>query len=132
MVEVLVVDDDRTQQLIVSKILKRMGLKAIFASDGVEALEQVKKNHPELVILDIFMPRMNGTEVCKRLKEDEQTHTLPVVMYSAQEREFVSYQRTVGCADAYLSKICHPQALIDTINQLLVSDSDHSEICAVA
>ena len=123
MAEVLVVDDDRTQQLIVSKILKRMGLKAIFASDGVEALEKVQKNHPALVILDILMPRMDGTEVCQRLKEDEQTQKLPVVMYSAQEREFTSYWGTGGCADAYLSKICHPQALVDTVNQLLVSDS---------
>ncbi|NES17810.1 MAG: response regulator [Symploca sp. SIO3E6] len=121
--EVLVVDDDRTQQLIVSKILKRMGLKAIFANDGVEALEQVQNNHPELVILDVLMPRMNGAEVCQRLKENEQTQKLPVVMYSAQERELSSYWRTGGCADAYLSKICHPQALIDTINQLLASDS---------
>ncbi|NEQ64116.1 MAG: response regulator, partial [Symploca sp. SIO2D2] len=112
--EVLVVDDDRTQQLIVSKILKRMGLKAIFANDGVEALEQVQKNHPELVILDVLMPRMNGAEVCQRLKENEQTQKLPVVMYSAQERELSSYWRAGGCADAYLSKICHPQALIDT------------------
>jgi len=123
MAEVLVVDDDQTQQLIVSKILKRMGLKAIFASDGVEALEQVQKNHPKLVILDIFMPRMNGTEVCKRLKKDEHTQKLPVVMYSAQEREFSSSWRIVGDADAYLSKVCHPQVLIDTINNLLVSDS---------
>ncbi|NET55057.1 MAG: response regulator [Symploca sp. SIO2E6] len=118
MAEVLVVDDDRTQQLIVSKILNRMGLKAIFASDGVEALEQVQKNHPELVILDIIMPRMNGTEVCQRLRENEQTQKLPVVMYSAQEREFTSYWGTAGGADAYLPKICHPQALVDTINQI--------------
>ncbi|NEP55700.1 MAG: response regulator [Symploca sp. SIO2G7] len=121
--EVLVVDDDQTQQLIVSKILKRMGLKAIFANDGVEALEQVQKNHPKLVILDVLMPRMNGAEVCRRLKENQQTQKLPVVMYSAQERELSSYWGTGGCADAYLSKICPPQALIDTINQLLVSDS---------
>jgi twitching motility two-component system response regulator PilH len=54
----LVVDDDPTQQLIISKVLKRMGLTVIVASDGIEALSQVESFSPMLVILDIIMPRM--------------------------------------------------------------------------
>ncbi len=115
----LVVDDDRTQQLIISKLLRKIGLNVIFASDGVEALEQIQSRCPVLVILDIIMPRMNGYEVCRRLKEDDKTQKLPVVIYSGQEKEFDSSKESQFCADAYLSKLCHPQELIDIVNQFL-------------
>lgn len=116
----LVVDDDPTQQLIISKLLKKIGLDVIVASDGVEALEQIKSTSPVLVILDILMPRMNGYEVCQQLKSSEKTQHLPVIMYSGQEREcnFLNNSSNSG-ADAYLSKLCRPQELINTIHQLL-------------
>ena len=116
----LVVDDDPTQQLIISKLLKKVGLDVIVASDGVEALEQVKSTSPVLVILDIFMPRMNGYEVCHRLKSNKKTENLPVLMYSGQERECSSLNNTnKSRADAYLSKLCQPQELINTVHHLL-------------
>jgi twitching motility two-component system response regulator PilH len=115
----LVVDDDPTQQLIISKLLKKIGLQVIVASDGVEALSQIESRSPALVILDIIMPRMNGYEVCRRLKEDNKTEKLPVIMYSGQEKEFDFSFRNKPCADAYLSKLCRPQELVDAVNQLL-------------
>jgi|ERR671932_2100148 twitching motility two-component system response regulator PilH len=116
----LVVDDDPTQQLIISKLLKKVGLDVIVASDGVEALEQVQSKSPVLVILDILMPRMNGYEVCQRLKSNEKTQNLPVLMYSGQEQEFNSLKKeSKPGADAYLSKLCHPQELINMVYQLL-------------
>lgn len=116
----LVVDDDPTQQLIISKLLKKVGLDVIVANDGVEALEQVQSTSPVLVILDILMPRMNGYEVCHQLKSNEKTQDLPVLMYSGQEREFNSFnQEHKPRADAYVSKVCHPQELINTVVQLL-------------
>ncbi len=121
---VLVVDDDKIQRLIISKILQSVGLRVIVASNGIEALEKVRQHSPSLVILDMLMPGMNGTEVCKQLKADEKTHRLPVVMYSGQEREFGSYWQKSNTADAYLSKLCRPQALIDTVTGLL-SFSQH-------
>lgn len=115
----LVVDDDPTQQLIISKLLKKIGLQVIVASDGVEALSQIESRSPALVILDIIMPRMNGYEVCRRLKEDNKTEKLPVIMYSGQEKEFDFSFRNKPCADAYVSKLCRPQELVDAVNQLL-------------
>jgi twitching motility two-component system response regulator PilH len=115
----LVVDDDPTQQLIISKLLKKIGLQVIVASDGVEALSQIESRSPALVILDIIMPRMNGYEVCRRLKEDNKTEKLPVIMYSGQEKEFDFSLKSKPCADAYLSKLCRPQELVDAVNQLL-------------
>ena len=117
----LVVDDDPTQQLIISKLLKKIGLNVIVASDGVEALEQVQNRCPALVILDIIMPRMNGYEVCRRLKEDNKTHKPTVVMYSGQEKEFNFSRGSKPYADAYVSKLCRPQELINVVKQLLQS-----------
>lgn len=116
----LVVDDDPTQQLIISKLLTKIGLHVVVASDGIEALEQVQKHSPVVVILDILMPRMNGNEVCRRLKQDHKTQKLPILMYSGQEEEFNFACQNLG-ADAYLSKLCHPQELVDIVNQLLPS-----------
>jgi twitching motility two-component system response regulator PilH len=115
----LVVDDDPTQQLIISKLLTKIGLNVIFASDGVEALEKVQSRCLALVVLDVMMPRMNGYEVCRRIKQDDQTQSLPVVMYSGQAEEFDDSKENKFCADAYLSKLCQPQDLIDTVNQFL-------------
>lgn len=115
----LVVDDDPTQQLIVSKLLTKVGLDAVLANDGVEALECLQSISPVLVILDVIMPGMNGYEVCQRLRDNEKTHRLPVVMYSGQDQELDLKQGCQPCADAYVSKLCHPQELINTIYQLL-------------
>lgn len=115
----LVVDDDPTQQLIISKLLKKIGLNVIVASDGIEALEKVRSRCPALVILDIIMPRMNGYEVCRRLKVNNKTYNPTVVMYSGQEKEFDFSIRSKSCADAYVSKLCRPQELINIVKQLL-------------
>lgn len=115
----LVVDDDPTQQLIVSKLLTKVGLDAVLANDGVEALECLQSISPVLVILDVIMPGMNGYEVCQQLRNNEKTQKLPVVMYSGQEQELDLKLGSKPCADAYVSKLCHPQELINTISQLL-------------
>ena len=84
---VLVVEDDLTQRQIVSKLLTRLGLNVIFADDGVEALSLVESHSPDLVVLDIIMPRMNGYEVCRRLKSLQKTHKPAVLMYSNKSEE---------------------------------------------
>jgi twitching motility two-component system response regulator PilH len=115
----LVVEDNHTQQLIISKILNRVGLNVIFAGDGVEALELVESHSPELVVLDIVMPRMNGYEVCCQLKSDKKTHKPAVLMYSNKRETSDFYWVRKQGADAYVSKLCRPQELVDTVKQLL-------------
>jgi twitching motility two-component system response regulator PilH len=116
---VLVVEDDLSQQQILSKILKSIGLDVIFAGDGVEALSLVESHCPELVVLDIIMPRMNGYEVCRRLKSNEKTHKPAVLMYTNKVEECDFYWGSKQGADAYVSKLCHPQELVDTVKYLL-------------
>jgi twitching motility two-component system response regulator PilH len=116
---VLVVEDDLTHRQIILKILKQIGVEVIVASDGVEALEMVHSNNPQLIILDVIIPRMNGYEVCRRLKADDKTKKLAVIMYSNKNEEWDFYWGCKQGADAYVSKLCQPQELIDTINYLL-------------
>lgn len=115
----MVVDDSVTLREMITELLKGRGLIVTVASDGVEALEEIKKNRPDLVVLDIVMPRMNGYEVCRRLKSDPKTHNLPVVMCSSKSEEFDRYWGMKQGADAYIAKPFHPQELVGTIKQLL-------------
>jgi twitching motility two-component system response regulator PilH len=119
MSSVLLVDDDRVQQLAISKMLLISGFNVIVAKDGIEALEKVYCYCPNLVILDIILPKMNGYEVCRRIKKNKQMQSLPVIMFSAKSEEIDFYWGSKQGADAYVSKLCHAQLLINTVNQLL-------------
>ena len=119
MTRVLVVDDNKAQREMISDLLKGLGLSVSMASDGLEALEQINGNRPDLVVLDIIMPGMNGYEVCRRLKKDSKTQDLVVVMCSAKKEEFDRYWCMRQGADAYIAKPFHPEELIGTVKQLL-------------
>jgi len=118
---VLVVEDSATQREMISDLLKDSDLKASVVSveDGVEALEQIKNQLPDVVVLDIIMPRMNGYEVCRQMKTDPSTEHVPVVMCSSKGEEFDKYWGLKQGADAYIAKPFEPEELIGTIKQLL-------------
>ena len=117
--EVLVVDDSLTQREIICDLLEKSGLKVTVASDGIEALERLEKYQPDLVILDIVMPRMNGFEVCRRLKSNSVTQDIPVILCSSKREEFDRYWGLRQGADAYVVKPFQPTELLSTIKQLL-------------
>jgi twitching motility two-component system response regulator PilH len=119
MAKVLVVEGDLTQQLITFKHLKVLGVSFSFAEDGVEALDRIQGDPPDLVILDIALPRMNGYEICRRLKANLATKGIPVLMYSTKAGASDLYWGSKQGADACLSKLCPPRELIDTVKRLL-------------
>lgn len=118
----LVVEDDHTQKLIISKILKRTGLHVIFAGNEVEAIKLAQNYCPDLVVLDITTPYMSGYEVCRQLKSTEQDRQPAVLMYSNKTDSYKWSQGSRLGADAYLSKLCRPQELVDTVKQLLLKE----------
>ncbi len=119
MSKVLVVEDSVAQRQMISELLKKGGLNVSVASDGVEALEQFAAYNPDIVVLDIVMPRMNGYEVCRRIKSDPKTQNIPVVMCSSKGEEFDRYWGMKQGADAYIAKPFEPVELIGTVKQLL-------------
>ncbi|MCL1492191.1 response regulator [Pseudanabaena galeata UHCC 0370] len=116
---VLVVEDSVTQREMIEDLLKGSGLTVKTAGDGVEALEQMQGNCPDIVVMDIVMPRMNGYELCRRIKTDPKTERVPVVMCSSKGEEFDRYWGMKQGADAYIAKPFQPQELVGTVKQLL-------------
>ncbi|MGG6295937.1 response regulator transcription factor [Leptolyngbya sp. AN02str] len=119
MSRVLVVEDSVTQREMITDLLKGSGLDVAVASDGVEALEQIQDKIPDLVVLDIVMPRMNGYEVCRQIKSNPVTQNIPVVMCSSKGEEFDRYWGMKQGADAYIAKPFQPTELVGTVKQLL-------------
>lgn len=116
---VLVVEDSVAQREMITDLLKGSGIDVAIATDGVEALERIQGQCPDLVVLDIVMPRMNGYEVCRRLKADPKTQKVPVVMCSSKGEEFDRYWGMKQGADAYIAKPFQPTELVGTVKQLL-------------
>jgi twitching motility two-component system response regulator PilH len=116
---VLVVEDSPTQREIIIDLLQGSGLTVMVATDGMEALDHMQMSCPDLVVLDIVMPRMNGYEVCRKLKTDPKTQKVPVVMCSSKGEEFDRYWGMKQGADAYIVKPFQPKELLATVKQLL-------------
>jgi twitching motility two-component system response regulator PilH len=126
MSRILVVEDSISQREMISELLKGNGLSVDVAGDGVEALDtlsQIAKDNPaslpNLIVLDIVMPRMNGYELCRRLKSDPKIQNIPIVMCSSKGEEFDRYWGMKQGADAYIPKPFQPAELLGTIKQLL-------------
>ncbi|MDB9493310.1 response regulator [Spirulina major CS-329] len=117
--KVLVVEDSLAQRQMISDLLRGSGLKVEVASNGEEALKLVETYGPDIVVLDIVMPQMNGYELCRRLKQDPKTQNVPVVMCSSKGEEFDRYWGMRQGADAYIAKPFQPVELIGTVKQLL-------------
>jgi sigma-B regulation protein RsbU (phosphoserine phosphatase) len=102
--KVLIVDDSLTNRLVLDNYIKALGHKPFTAVDGVAALEHIRKDPPDLVLLDIIMPRMDGYEVLSQLKADEATRDIPIIMISGID-EMESVVRCVQQgAEDYLAR----------------------------
>lgn len=119
MTKVLLVEDSVPTREMITDLLKDNGLMVKIARDGVEAVEVLQKYIPDIVVLDIVMPRMNGYELCRRVKSDPKTEKVPVVICSAKGEEFDRYWGMKQGADAYIAKPFQASELLMTIKQLL-------------
>jgi adenylate cyclase len=129
--KVLIAEDNRDSRDLVSDILLSLGHKPILAENGRVALEKIRSEMPDLVILDINMPEIDGFSVCQQIKSDPLTAKIPVIMLTAQTDVD---SRVIGLgvgADDYLSKPFHPRELIARIDTRLrakaVTDTLHEQ-----
>jgi CheY-like chemotaxis protein len=118
---VLVVEDSRSQRECISHQLKCCGLNVIQASDGVEALDKIEKNSPDLVLLDIVMPRLDGCGVCRLIKANPATRNIPVVFLTGKKQQLGLFARALDRAEAYVSKPWQPIELLATIKKVLLN-----------
>ncbi len=115
---VLVVDDDELTLEILRTILDLEDFEVRTATSGQGALDEVDAERPDVVVLDVMMPDIDGFEVCARLRGDPATATLPIILLSARDREEDRRQGLDAGATAYLTKPFSPLSLIETLSVL--------------
>ena len=116
---ILVVDDNRENLELLEAYLEDIECRTISACDGPEALDIVKKDKPDLVLLDIMMPKMSGFEVCRKLKNDPATAGIPIIMVTALN-EFGDMQRGVDCGtDDFVSKPVNKIEMLTRVKTML-------------
>ena len=116
----ILVADDEPDLLNAAKImLERGGYQVIEATNGDEALEKVYSEKPDLIILDVVMPGKTGTEVCKILKDDPQTSSIPILMYTVLGRKADSKISEEAGADEHLIKPFIPEDLVAMVKKHL-------------
>jgi DNA-binding response OmpR family regulator len=120
---ILVVDDEPEIVKMVQKIMEARGHRVTVARDGQEALDAVGRDRPDLVILDLNLPKITGFEVCKRLKTDPATRAIPVVMLTAAYVTVEDAARGIGeGADEYVVKPFLREVLVHNVERLLAGD----------
>jgi len=116
---VLVVDDNPQNLELLQVYLEDVDCRAVPARDGLEALKIIAKEPPDLILLDVMMPKMSGFEVCKRIKNDPKTSDIPVIMVTALN-EFGDIERAIDSGtDDFLSKPVNKLELLTRIKTML-------------
>ena len=116
---ILLVDDEKDLVETVSFRLQANNYAVIFAYDGQEGLEKAKKENPDLIILDLMLPKMDGYKVCGLLKADARYNKIPIIMFTARAQESDIKMGEEAGADAYITKPFEPQVLLEKIKELL-------------
>lgn len=120
--KILIVDDETDIRSMVQWELKGQGYQVLTASDGREALEQIAIGQPDLVVLDVGLPGMDGFEVLQKVRADPATAVLPVIMLTAQDQSADVAQGWKAGADLYFAKPFEPRELLEAIGRLLAGD----------
>lgn len=120
--KILVVDDEEEMVAAVQARLEANGYDVITAFDGEEGLNRARAERPDLVILDLMLPKMDGYQVCATLKHDERYRQIPVLLFTARAGEEVERIGVTDCgANGYMTKPFEPKALLAKLAELIPS-----------
>ena len=119
MKRILLVDDSRTSLFMEQMILKNGPYQLLTAKDGLEGLERARAEHPDLILMDVVMPRMTGIEALRELRAGQDTREIPVILVTTRgEAPNVETGYESGCND-YLTKPIDPEALLTKVRECL-------------
>jgi two-component system, OmpR family, alkaline phosphatase synthesis response regulator PhoP len=119
--KILAVDDERHIVRLVQVNLERQGYTVVTAYDGKEALEKVESEQPDLIVLDVMMPYMDGFEVLQNLKRNPTTRDIPVIMLTAKAQDADVFRGWQSGVDCYLTKPFNPMELIAFVKRIFKS-----------
>jgi len=124
---ILLVDDRDENLYMLETLLKNSGYNVLKASNGLKALEILKKNKIDLIISDIFMPVMDGFQLCYKVKTDKELHSIPFIIHTATytEPKDEEFAAKIG-ADSFIIKPCEPQFFLEKITEVM-ADSQNSD-----
>ncbi len=117
--KVLVVEDDQDNREMVLKVLKHNGYQAIEAVDGEEAIEKTKAEKPDLILLDLYIPKMDGYEVTRRLKGDRGLKHIPIIALTAHAMKGNREEALAAGCDGYIAKPINVRELPQQIEHFL-------------
>lgn len=119
MAKILVIDDSKTIREVTKETLEEAGHSVIMAEDGNLGLEMARKENPDLIILDVMLPKLDGYQICRMLKFDEKYKHIPIIMFTSRSAE---EDKKIGQdvkADDYVTKDFDQKQLVDIVNKHL-------------
>ena len=129
--KILAVDDEKHIVRLVQINLQKEGYEVVTASNGREALERVASDKPDLIIMDVMMPEMDGFGALKILKADTATSGIPVIMLTAKAQDADVFQGWKSGADLYLTKPFNPQELLTFVKRIFQDQSGGEDVYSI-
>lgn len=119
--KILIIDDEQDLLRLTATRLEAAGYEVMTAPDGETAFKAIEKNLPDLILLDLMLPRKDGYEICNELKSNEETRNIPVVLFTAKAEEKAHIKSNYGflAADDYILKPFDPEELLEKIKRLI-------------
>jgi len=119
MAKILIAEDSATAAAVIRKTLAPLGHTILVAVDGADAERQIQTEHPDLVILDIIMPKVNGFQLCRSIRSNPKLKNLPIFVVSSMDRESDRYWGMKQGADEYMTKPVDPEELMSKVRRYL-------------
>lgn len=126
-VKVMVIDDSNTIRRSAEIFLKTAGCEVILAEDGFDALAKISNEHPDLIFVDIMMPRLDGYQTCSLIKRNARYKTTPVIMLSSKDGLFDRARGRMVGSDQYLTKPFTQETLIDAVQTYALQGKNNVE-----
>ena len=125
--KILAVDDEKHIVRLVQINLEKVGYTVSIASNGREALESVASNRPDLIVMDVMMPEMDGFAALQKLKDNPDTQNIPVIMLTAKAQDADVFKGWQSGADLYLTKPFNPSELITFVQRIFESQKEEDK-----
>ncbi len=119
--KILIVDDERLTRAVLQHDVILAGYDVMVASNGKEAMQKIREVTPDLIVVDLVMPDMNGFEMCRQIRSNEQTKKTPVIVVSALQSQADIQEAKASGADVYLTKPIKPEEFIMHVKKYLGS-----------
>ena len=120
--KVMIIDDSKTIRRTAETLLSNIGCDVITATDGFEALAKIVDNHPDIIFVDIMMPRLDGYQTCALIKNNKQFGSIPIVMLSSKDGLFDRARGKLAGSEQHIHKPFTQDDLVSAINKYVATD----------